>query len=95
LRIFVAVENSVGKFSVEKAFRITGRGWALVGELEGSVLPGYHLDFGSGIILHVRWVELTRSYNIEKFGLIVSNQFQSRQELIDQKIIGSTAQILE
>jgi hypothetical protein len=95
LRNFVAMKNSVGSFSVEDAFRITGRGWALVGEFEGNILPGYRLDFGNNFILRVTHVDFVRKYNSEKIGLLVSNQFESRQELIDQNILGATAQILE
>ena len=89
------VKNHVGKFSVEEAFRITGRGWVLVGELEGNILSGYQLDFGNDVVLHVSGIQLTKVYNSDKLSLLVSNQFESRQELVDQNIIGATAQILE
>jgi hypothetical protein len=91
----VIVKNHVGKFSVEEAFRITGRGWVLVGELEGNILSGYQLDFGNDVVLHVSGIQLTKVYNSDKLSLLVSNQFESRQELVDQNIIGATAQILE
>ena len=95
MRNFVAVENSVGSFSVDDAFRITGRGWVLAGELQGQIEIGYRLNFGNEVVLHVSGVEMLRKVNTDNFGLLVSNQFDSRQELIDLNIIGATAQILE
>jgi hypothetical protein len=95
LRNFVAVKDSVGKFLAEEAFRITGRGWALLGEFEGSILTGYRLDFGNDVILHVSGIDWARTHNSEKIGLLISNQFASRKELIDSNILGATAQILE
>ena len=95
LRNFVAVKFFVGKFSVEEAFRITGLGWVLVGELEGNILSGYRLDFGNDVILQVSGIQLTRVYNSDKISLVIFNQFESRQKLVDQNIIGATAQILE
>ena len=95
LRKFVAVKIFVGKFSVEEAFSITRIGWVLVGELEGEISPGNQLDFGNDVILQVRGVEMTKVYNSDKISLVISNQFESRQALVDQNIIGATAQILE
>ena len=95
MRNFVAVEKSVGSFSVHDAFRITGRGWVLAGKVEGLIETGYRLNFGNGTVLQVSGVEMIRKVSADSFGLLVSNQFESRQELIDLNIIGATAQILE
>jgi len=89
------MKNSTGTFSVEDAFRITGRGWVLVGDFEGNILPGYRLDFGNDLIFYVTGVDFMRKLNNEKIGLLIRNQFESRQELIDLNIMGTTAQILK
>ncbi|MBO2008406.1 hypothetical protein [Hymenobacter negativus] len=89
------MENSIGSFLVDDAFRITGRGWVLTGAVKGQIEIGYRLDFGSEVVLHVSGVEMLRKFNTDNFGLLISNQFKLRQELIDLNIIGATAQILQ
>jgi hypothetical protein len=89
------VENQVGTFSVEDIFRITDRGWVLAGEVEGQISPGYRLAFGNDVVLRVRAVNWIRTAGPDKFGLLIANHFESRQELVDLNIIGATAQILE
>ena len=89
------MEKSVGSFLVDDAFRITGRGWVLTGSVEGQIEIGYRLDFGNEVVLQVSGVEMLRKARTDNFGLLVSNQFKLRQELIDLNIIGATAQILE
>lgn len=67
----------------------------LAGEVEGQIETGYRLDFGNGTVLRVSGIDMVRKLNSNKFGLLVSSQFESRQELLDLHIIGATAQILE
>ncbi|MCC3156110.1 hypothetical protein LJ737_02620 [Hymenobacter sp. 15J16-1T3B] len=90
------MSTEVGTYSVEEAFQLAGRGWALVGELTGQVSSGNCLAFSTGLVLPIIGVNFinTRSQS-EKFGLLIPLQFTSRQELLDQQIIGATARVLE
>ena len=97
LRKFAAVKNTVGKFYVEDAFRITGRGWVLAGLISENASPalGNKLAFDSGVSLHISAFEMIYKKPAELVGLLISDQFGSRQELFDQHIIGSTAWIIQ
>jgi len=87
--------KQVGTFVVEDAFRITGRGWVLTGVVSGSALAGNELAFPNGVFLRITGVELINMHRLDKAGLLISDQFASRQEVLDQQIIGATALILE
>ncbi|HLK96594.1 MAG TPA: hypothetical protein VK364_02395 [Hymenobacter sp.] len=89
------MEKQVGTFTVEEAFRITGRGWMLAGALTGEALVGHQLAFPSGTVLRVDGVEMINTLRTGKAGLLIPSEFASRQELLDQNIIGATARILE
>ncbi|WP_133257196.1 hypothetical protein [Hymenobacter edaphi] len=90
------MEKEVGTYTVEDAFHLTGRGWALVGEVTGQVGSNNYLAFPGGLVLRIIGVNLINIRNqSEKLGLLIPDQFTSRQELLDQHIIGATAQILE
>jgi hypothetical protein len=87
------VKKQVGTFSVVDAFCITGRGWVLTGTIQGDVTVDSQLAFDNGVSLQVRGMEMMS--RTDKQALLISATFASRQELIDQHIIGATAQILE
>ena len=92
---FCWMEKQVGTFAVEEAFRITGRGWVLAGAVTGEVSVGHQLAFASGTVLRVNGVEMINTLRTGKAGLLIPSEFTSRQELLDQNIIGATARILE
>jgi hypothetical protein len=88
--------NELSTFSVEDAFQITGRGWVLAGAFTGQVSTGNRLLFSNGLTLSIIGVNLINTLSqVDKAGLLVSKQFASKQELIDQQIIGASARILE
>ena len=87
------MKKLVGTFSALDAFCITGRGWMLVGNVKGDVAVGNKLAFDNGVLLQVRGIELMS--RTDKQALLISPAFSSQQELIDQHIIGATAQIVE
>ena len=86
---------TTGTFVTEDAFCITGRGWVLVGQLSGTVVSGQQLVFENGVILRIKAVELMNIRNTtEKISFVLEDTFASRQELLDQSIIGATARII-
>lgn len=90
------MSTEVGTYTVEDAFHITGRGWILVGALAGEALTGNHLAFPSGLVVQIKGVELLNLRNqYDQISLLIPPQFASKQELIDQHIIGATARVLE
>lgn len=89
------MHTQVGTFAVEDAFHITERGWVLAGKVNGTICSGNQLAFDNGILLIVSGVNLINTLCTDKIGLLTSAQFASRQDLIDQNILGATAQILE
>lgn len=91
------MSTEVGTYSVEDAFHINGRGWILTGTmLTGQAHVGNHLAFSSGLMLNIKGIEFLNVRNhSEKISLLILNQFASRQEFIDQQIIGATARVLE
>jgi hypothetical protein len=83
----------VSTFTVEDAFLITGRGWVLAGDLVGEVASGNRLLVPAAELLITR-VEAINRWGRHKTGLFIAQSFASRDELIEQQIIGSTAQII-
>lgn len=90
------MSTEVGTYTVEEAYRVNERGWALLGVLTGQVASGNYLAFSSGLRLRIIGVQLGGSpQQSDKQGLLIPLQFQSRQDLLDQQIIGATARVLE
>lgn len=86
--------KQIGAFTVEDAFHLTNRGWVLVGELKGHVAIGSWLVLPVEVELLVAGVEVLNQYGAHKTALIISEHFVSRNELVDQHIIGNTARIM-
>ena len=80
-------------FAIEDAFYITNRGWVLASDLVGEVARGNRLIVSETELL-VTSVEAINRQGRHKTGLIISQVFASRHELIEQHIIGGTAQIV-
>lgn len=88
--------KQIGTFSSDGAFQITKRGWVIIGQVEGQVNAGSQLLFGNGTVLHVTGVNVANTLNATlKFGLLISESFAARQELVDRGLIDATARILE
>ncbi|RZK18715.1 MAG: hypothetical protein EOO56_15555 [Hymenobacter sp.] len=87
--------KQVGTFLSDGAFQVVGRGWVIVGSVEGQVRAGNQLFFGNGTVLHVVGVNVANTLNnVPKFGLFISESFTIRQELIDRGLLDATARIL-
>lgn len=80
-------------FTVEDAFYITSRGWVLAGNLVGEVTSGNRLVVAEAELL-ITGVEVINLQGKHKTGLVIAQQFASRRELVEQHIVGATAQIL-
>lgn len=91
------MSTEVGTYIVEDAFHITGRGWVLAGTLMGQVQRGNQLAFPSGVVVGIKHVDyqILRNSQGERWLLLIQNKFASRQELLDQPIIGAAARVLE
>ena len=88
--------KQVGTFLSDGAFQIAGRGWVIVGSVEGQVAAGNQLVFSNGTVLHIVGVNTATTHTAErKFGLLISESFAIRQDLVDRGLIDATARILE
>lgn len=88
--------KQVGTFLSDGAFQLTGRGWVLVGTVEGQVTAGNQLVFSNGTVLHIKGVHTATTHTAEhKFGLLVSESFALRQDLVDRGLLDATARIVE
>ena len=92
---FTSMQKQVGSFVVEAYFWLTNRGWVLSGELIGQVEAGNQLVFPAGITLLIQSVAAIKMREGEKIGLIISrSQMPDQPDLLEQQVIGFTAQIL-
>ena len=80
-------------FTIEDAFHLTNRGWVLAGNLVGEVTSGNRLA-AAEVELLITSVEVINVQGKQKLGLVIAQQFASRRELVDQHILGATAQIV-
>lgn len=86
------MEVEINTFLVEDA-TFTERGWMLVGEVEGDVSTDNYLAFDNGFAPVIK--ELKHIENTGQTGVIIPEPFLSKQDLIDQNIIGAVARIIE
>jgi hypothetical protein len=91
--LFNPMPNQVGTFTVEDAFHISGRGWVLVGPVQGICNSGMQLIFSAAATWPITGI--TGPNKDGSISLLVPAPFSKRQELLDQQIIGTTARILE
>jgi hypothetical protein len=89
---FCRMEEEINTFWVEDAM-LTASGWMLIGEVEGDISTGNYLAFDNGFAPVVK--ELKHLANTGQAGVIIPHPFLTKQDLIDQNIIGATAQIIE
>ena len=86
------MEEEINTFLVEDAV-FTERGWMLIGEVEGGISTGNYLAFDNGFAPVVK--ELKHIRETGQAGVIIPQPFLSKQDLIDQNIIGAVARIIE
>jgi translation elongation factor EF-Tu-like GTPase len=86
----MASENSVGTFSIEDSFVITGRGLVLDGQLvAGQVATGNYLVFEHNTYWKIAGVNFIDRHNrTESFGLLMETPTASQQEFIHKGIVG-------
>ena len=86
--------HPTGIYVAEDAFRITGRGWVLLGELKGTVASGQQLVFENGMAFRIKALQLTSGPAIStKTGLLLDATFDSRQQLLEAGILGVAATV--
>lgn len=79
-------------FTIEDAFYITNRGWVLAGNLLGEVTSGNRLAAERELL--ILSVEAINVQGKHKTGLVIAQQFESRDELVEKHLIGATAPII-
>jgi translation elongation factor EF-Tu-like GTPase len=92
----MASENSIGTFSIEDSFVITGRGLVLAGQLvAGQVATGNYLIFEHNIYWKITAVNFINKHNrTESFGLLMEAPTASQQEFIHKGIVGIAVPIV-
>ena len=88
------MQKQVGTFAVEECFRLSSRGWVLVGTLTGQVVQGNQLIFASGTALPISAVESLKTRGGEKDVLVGQNQVLGQDDRVEKQIVGLTAHIL-